>query len=178
MGALGIRHLPMCHLTAGDIEEDVQSLRELKEWGEILDKDQALIEKLEKLTIESDQEFSNQSISIEDFWWLRWLSRIWQVRREHKAPDGSQKQQLCHIGVVLDDESEQDSYYDSADTYEWDDSGDDSGDDDSREDDSEEGDSGEGDSGEGDSGVGSSEGQVGANESTEVKSNTDEDKVE
>ena len=44
-----------------------------------------------------------------------------QVRRERKAVDESYRKELREIGVVLDDESEQDVNSDSDDTSEWDD---------------------------------------------------------
>ncbi|KAI8672997.1 hypothetical protein NCS56_00764200 [Fusarium sp. Ph1] len=136
--ALRIRHLRWCHRfeVAKGTEKTVQRAKEVKEWDEMLDEDQALIEMLGDLTEEFEQEFSNRNLSIEDFLRLHWRPRmrqvLRQVRRERKAVDESYRKELREIGVVLDDESEQDVYSDSDDTFEWDD---DSEDDDSEDDD-------------------------------------------
>lgn len=84
-----------------------------------------MIEKLNELSQEFEQEFSNRNLSIEDFLRLHWRPRtrqvLRQVRRERKAVDESYRKELREISVVLDDESEQDVNSDSDDTSEWDD---------------------------------------------------------
>ncbi|KAM6528906.1 hypothetical protein FALCPG4_009858 [Fusarium falciforme] len=131
MEALSISHLPQCREWPIYSKQRVQEVKEEEEWDAILDEDPTLIEKLNDLSQEFEQEFSNRNLSIEDFLRLHWRPRmrqvLRQVRRERKAVDQSYRKELRGIGVVLDDESEQDVYYDPADTFEWDD---DSGDDD------------------------------------------------
>ncbi|KAI8674215.1 hypothetical protein NCS55_00744400 [Fusarium keratoplasticum] len=112
--ALRIRHLPACHRSVYATEDTVQRTKEVEEWDDMLDEDRALIERLGELTEEFEQEFSNQNVSIADFLWLHWLPRIRQVRRERKALDDSNRQELRELGVVLDEEIGQEVYYDSA----------------------------------------------------------------
>ncbi|KAJ4218889.1 hypothetical protein NW759_008040 [Fusarium solani] len=125
--ALRIRHLRWCHRfeVAEATEKTVQRAKEVEEWDEMLDEDQALIEMLGELTEEFEQKFSNRNLSIKDFLRLHWRPRmrqvLRQVRRERKAVDESYRKELREIGVVLDDESEQDVYSGSDDTSEWDD---------------------------------------------------------
>jgi hypothetical protein len=125
MEALSISHLPQCRQWPIYTEERFQEIKEKEEWDAILDEDPILIEKLNELSQEFEQEFSNRNLSIEDFLRLHWRPRmrqvLRQVRRERKAVDESYRKELREIGVVLDDESEQDVNSDSDDTSEWDD---------------------------------------------------------
>ncbi|UPL00860.1 hypothetical protein LCI18_011794 [Fusarium solani-melongenae] len=152
--SLRIRHLPACHELGCATEDTVQRAKEVEEWDDMLDEDRALIERLGELTEEFEQDFSNQIVSIDDFLWLHWLPRMRQVCKERKALDERNRQELCELGVVLDEDIGQDMYYDSADTSEW-----------------------ENDFGDDDFGKGSGDGEVSENRSTQVKGNADKDNV-
>lgn len=119
--ALRIRHLPACRRSAYATEDTVQRIKEVEEWDDMLDENRALIERLGELTEKFEQEFSKQNVSIDGFLRLHWLPRVRQVRKERKALEDRNRQELRELGVVLDEYIEQDMYYDSADTSEWED---------------------------------------------------------
>ncbi|KAL2686903.1 hypothetical protein Neosp_004446 [[Neocosmospora] mangrovei] len=131
MEALSISHLPQCREWPMYCRERFQEVKDEDEWDAMLDEDSILIDKLNELSQEFEQEFSDQNLSIEDFLQLHWHPRMRQVRRqirrERKAVDEAYRKELREIGVVLVDESEQHVNSGSRDISESDD---DSGEDD------------------------------------------------
>ncbi|KAF5670727.1 hypothetical protein FCIRC_8893 [Fusarium circinatum] len=74
-----------------------------EEWRELLGEDRELINQLEALDEEFGSVFDRQNVSIADFLWGYWLTRMREVLRELNKPlTDDDKYEFLEAGVVLD----------------------------------------------------------------------------
>lgn len=102
MKFLGIRHLPCCVLSIGQVADLEEDPGWQEECAEILDEDRLLLSRLHNLEEEFLKEFEQQNVSTANFLQGYWLRRMEEVTGElDGAVSDNYKSDLREIGVVL-----------------------------------------------------------------------------